>query len=76
MRRLAVTVAIAGALLIPATASAHPSETRNPNGFGGGPHCHINLMSGNLAVPSHTAHMKQIELKPNGTVFQALGSCP
>ena len=73
MRRLAVAVVVAGALLLPATVSAHPSENRNINGFGGGPHCHLNLESANtsFAFPSHMAHAKQLALKPNGTVFQA-----
>ena len=75
MRRLSLAVAVAGLLLLPAAASAHPSENRNDNGFGGGPHCHINLMSGNLTYPSHEAHSTQISQKPNGTVFQAT-TCP
>ena len=35
----------------------HPSENRAEQGFGGGPHCHINLQSGNFAFPSHRAHV-------------------
>ena len=77
MRKLSLAVAIAGLLLLPAATSAHPSENRNINGFGGGPHCHFNLESANasFAYPSHTAHAMQLELKPNGTVFQAT-TCP
>ena len=73
MRRVALGLVIAGSLLLPATASAHPSENRNENGFGGGPHCHFNLKSENtsFAYPSHMAHAKQMTLKPNGTVFEA-----
>ena len=73
MRRLTLVVAVIGALALPAAASAHPSENRNDNGFGGGPHCHFNLESANtsFAYPSHMAHAMQIALKPNGTVFQA-----
>jgi hypothetical protein len=77
MRRLAVSVAVACVLVLPATVSAHPSENRNSNGFGGGPHCHFNLESANTsyAFPSHMAHAMQLALKPNGTVFQAT-TCP
>lgn len=75
MRKLSLAVALAGLLLWPAATSAHPSENRNINGFGGGPHCHINLMSGSLTYPSHTAHATQLSQKPNGTVFQAT-TCP
>jgi len=73
MRRLTLVVAVIGALALPAAVSAHPSENRNDNGFGGGPHCHFNLESANtsFAYPSHMAHAMQIALKPNGTVFQA-----
>lgn len=73
MRRLALASVAALALLLPATVSAHPSENRNPQGFGGGPHCHYNLESANTsyAYPSHMAHAMQLALKPNGTVFQA-----
>jgi len=73
MRRLVLAAAVTAALLLPATVSAHPSENRNANGFGGGPHCHFNLKSANtsFAYPSHMAHAMQLALKPNGTVFQA-----
>ena len=57
MRRLAIALLLVGALAAPAAVSAHPSENRNPNGFGGGPHCHINLKSGVNAYPSHTGHV-------------------
>jgi len=76
MRRLALGLMLLGALAFPAAAAAHPSENRNPEGFGEGPHCHINLQSGHLTVPSHTAHATQNELAGQGTVFQALQECP
>jgi len=75
MKRLVIALMLLGALAFPAAAAAHPSENRNPEGFGGGPHCHINLMSGHFTYPSHTAHATQIALDPNGTVFMAT-TCP
>jgi hypothetical protein len=57
MRRLlAATAIIVLGSAIPA--AAHPSEIRNPNGFGGGPHCHV-VVAGqsNPAYPSHTGHL-------------------
>ncbi len=58
MRKFAVAalfVAVVGATPV---AQAHPSENRNENGFGGGPHCHVVLKSenDNAAYPSHTGH--------------------
>jgi hypothetical protein len=77
MRKLGMALALAGLLALPAAAMAHPSENRNPQGFGGGPHCHF-VNSGpsqSRAYPSHTAHASQIANKPNGTVFSA-APCP
>lgn len=74
MRRLAMTLALGGLMALPATAVAHPSENRNPNGFGEGPHCHFVLAASeddSRAYPSHQAHSSQIAHKPNGTVFAA-----
>jgi len=57
MRKLiGATVAVVSLALAPA-AMGHPSENRAEQGFGGGPHCHINLHSGNFAFPSHRAHV-------------------
>lgn len=71
MKRLAITLMVIGTLALPAAASAHPSENRNSQGFGGGPHCHIVLTSGSRAYPSHMAHSKQNALGPAGAVFTA-----
>jgi hypothetical protein len=71
MRKFAMAFALGGLLMLPAAAIAHPSENRDPQGFGGGPHCHfVNAgTSPSRAYPSHTAHASQIAHKPNGTVF-------
>ena len=73
MRRLSLVVALIGVLALPATVSAHPSENRNDQGFGGGPHCHFILAApdGTRAYPSHTAHANQLQRGPAGTVFAA-----
>lgn len=73
MRRLAIAMTLIGALALPASVSAHPSENRADQGFGGGPHCHFVLPAGegSRAYPSHTAHAKQLALGPAGTVFAA-----
>jgi len=52
-------------------AYGHPSENRNEQGFGGGPHCHMNVHSGNFAFPSHQAHLAS----GPGNVFNAV-PCP
>ena len=70
MKRLAIAMALIGVLAFPAAASAHPSENRAEQGFGGGPHCHF-ILAGTRAYPSHTAHMAQLEHSPVGTVFAA-----
>lgn len=73
MKRFAIALALIGVLAFPAAASAHPSENRAEQGFGGGPHCHFNLAAGEgtRAYPSHTAHMAQLVHSPVGTVFAA-----
>jgi len=75
MRRLAMAAMLGAMLALPAAAMAHPSENRNENGFGGGPHCHFILDTGTNTFPSHTAHASQIAHKPNGTVF-GVATCP
>ena len=77
MRRLALMAALAGSLMLPATAWAHPSdENRSPVSFHGGPHCHTNLKSGQTVFPSHMAHMKQLGSGPAGAIFGAPFDCP
>jgi hypothetical protein len=56
-KSVAGLAAVAVLALAPAALAQHPSENRAEQGFGGGPHCHINLMSGNPAFPSHRAHV-------------------
>jgi hypothetical protein len=56
MRKLIGTIAVVAALALAPAALGHPSEHRAEQGFGGGPHCHINLQSGHFAFPSHHAH--------------------
>jgi hypothetical protein len=71
MRKLIGAIATVLALAVAPAAFGHPSENRAEQGFGGGPHCHVNLHSGNFAFPSHTAHLA------TGTgVFAALTTCP
>ena len=57
MRKLAVTVVAAAVLTVAPAASGHPSENRAETAIHGGPHCHINQLSGNFAFPSHQAHI-------------------
>ena len=57
MRKLIVGLVAATALIVAPAASGHPSENRAEQAFHGGPHCHINQMSGNFAFPSHRAHV-------------------
>jgi hypothetical protein len=57
MRKLIGVIAAVLALALAPAALGHPSENRAEQGFGGGPHCHINLHSGNFAFPSHRAHV-------------------
>jgi hypothetical protein len=56
MRKLIGAIAAVVSLALAPAAFGHPSENRAEQGFGGGPHCHINLQSGNFAFPSHKAH--------------------
>jgi len=57
MRKLICAIVAVVSLALAPTALGHPSENRAEQGFGGGPHCHINLHSGNFAFPSHRAHV-------------------
>jgi len=56
MRKPIGAIAAVVSLALAPAAFGHPSENRAEQGFGGGPHCHINLQSGKFAFPSHTAH--------------------
>jgi hypothetical protein len=74
MRKLSIVLALAGALALPAAASAHPSENRAEQGFGGGPHCHFNTQSNSeesRSYPSHAGHAAQNAHRPGGAVFEA-----
>jgi len=73
MRKLIVGFAAALVLALAPAASGHPSENRAEIAFHGGPHCHINLQSGNFAFPSHKAH-EQTGLTDG--IFMALMTCP
>ena len=74
MRRLIVGACVALVMgMTPVASAQHPSEIRNEQGFGGGPHCHINNNSGNPAYPSHTAHVAN--LSAGGDVFTADPDC-
>ena len=57
MRKLIVGLTAVLVLAFTSTASGHPSENRAEQAFFGGPHCHINQLSGNFAFPSHMAHI-------------------
>jgi hypothetical protein len=57
MRKVIVSLVAAGALVAAPAASGHPSENRADQSTFGGPHCHINQLSGNFAFPSHMAHI-------------------
>jgi hypothetical protein len=57
MRKLIVGLVAASALAAAPAASGHPSENRADQSTFGGPHCHINQLSGNFAFPSHQAHI-------------------
>ena len=72
MRKIVVGLAAAGLLALAPLASGHPSENRADQSTFGGPHCHINLMSGNFAFPSHLAHVRS---GLSDGVFQAT-ACP
>jgi hypothetical protein len=58
-----LTLATAGAAMADTQpTSGYASTDRNDAGFGGGPHCHVNLKAQNpnvdftAAFPSHTGH--------------------
>ena len=72
MRKAVVGLTAAGILAFAPVASGHPSENRADQSTFGGPHCHINLMSGNFTFPSHLAHVKT---GLSGGVFMAT-ACP
>lgn len=59
MYKLVTTVVVTLGLLLAlsSVALAHPSENRADQSTFGGPHCHINLKSGNFAFPSHRGHL-------------------
>ena len=57
MRKLIVGLVAASALVAAPVASGHPSENRADQSTFGGPHCHINQLSGTFAFPSHQAHI-------------------
>ena len=71
MRKVAVTIVAAAALALAPAAYGHPSENRAETAFHGGPHCHVNVHSENLAFPSHMAHLAS----GPGNVFNAV-DCP
>ena len=69
MRRLLIAVFVAGLALAGGASTAgaenqpgqgEHSTVRNPNGFGEGPHCHVQVVAdGTFTVrvfPSHTGH--------------------
>ena len=58
MRKFVVGLTVVGILAFAPVASGHPSEHRALQSTFGGPHCHINLMSGHFAFPSHNAHVR------------------
>ena len=70
MRKAALTVVAAAALAFAPAAYGHPSENRAETAFHGGPHCHINQLSGNFAFPSHRAHIA------TGTPVNIFASAP
>ena len=56
MRKFIVGLVAVFALAVAPVASGHPSENRDDQSVFGGPHCHINQLSGTFAFPSHMAH--------------------
>jgi hypothetical protein len=57
MRKLVAGFVAISALVAAPVASGHPSENRADQSLFGGPHCHINQLSGTFAFPSHQAHI-------------------
>jgi hypothetical protein len=57
MRKLIVGVTVVVSLALMPAASGHPSQNRAEQATFGVPHCHVNLISGTSAFPSHRAHI-------------------
>ena len=71
MRKSIVGLAAVLVLGVTSAAYGHPSENRSDQSTFGGPHCHVNVNSGNFAFPSHMAHLAS----GPGNVFNAV-ECP
>jgi hypothetical protein len=71
MRKPIVGLTAVLVLGLTSAAAGHPSENRNETAFHSGPHCHVNVHSGNFAFPSHMAHLASTP----GKVFNAT-ACP
>ena len=71
MRKSIGGVTVVLVLGVASAAYGHPSEHRAEQAFHGGPHCHVNVHSGNFAFPSHMAHLAS----GLGNVFNA-APCP
>jgi hypothetical protein len=71
MRKSIVGLAAVLVLGVTSAAYGHPSENRADQSTFGGPHCHVNVQSGNFAFPSHMAHLAS----GPGNVFNAV-ECP
>ena len=71
MRKSVIGLTTVLVLGLTSAASGHPSENRNETAFHGGPHCHMNVHSGNFAFPSHMAYLAS----GPGNVFNAV-DCP
>ena len=70
MRKPIVGLAAVVVFAFTPAASGHPSENRADQGFFFGPHWHINQHSGNLAFPSHRAHIA------TGTPVEVFAAAP
>ena len=75
MRRVLVAATLLVALALPAAASAHPSENRNPASTAGGPHCHVNQHSGKTVFLSHKGHLATNAAQGPNAVFVPT-TCP
>lgn len=73
MRRLIVGVVTVLVMTLAPAAWGHPSENRDLQSTFGGPHCHINLKTGEFAFPSHRAH---IATGVNPDVIFTAATCP
>ena len=71
MRKSIVGLVAVLVLGVTSAAYGHPSENRADQSTFGGPHCHVNVQSGNFAFPSHMAHLAS----GPGNVFNAV-DCP